>query len=293
MPGKEQLDALARTFGVPAGALLAELASTLDPARTQGEHDLLAAYRALNTTPAGRAARSRAQHGRHQPAPARARRPQVDERSSSARTTRRCCEPLQVELVDDGALAQAHRQAPGRAVRGPRHRRQGRRDRRDRRAPQSAPVPRRRAAQAERARERRSGISSATSPHLPGAGRDRPVRPQLVQPRRRRAGDGLRHADAGRGLPARRRRRSRSMLVDDGILLFKYWLCCDQDAAGGALRRTPATIRSSAGSCRRSISRRASNYDDYTRRARRCSRPRTPSTRRGRWSISTTRSAAG
>lgn len=47
LPGRDQLDALARTFGVPAGALLAELASTLDPARTKGEHGLLAAYRAL------------------------------------------------------------------------------------------------------------------------------------------------------------------------------------------------------------------------------------------------------
>ena len=45
-PAREQVDALARTFGVPAGALLAELASTLDPARTQGEHALLASYRA-------------------------------------------------------------------------------------------------------------------------------------------------------------------------------------------------------------------------------------------------------
>ena len=52
-PGKDQLDALARTFGVPAGALLAELASTFDPARTQGEHDLLAAYRTLNTRQQG------------------------------------------------------------------------------------------------------------------------------------------------------------------------------------------------------------------------------------------------
>ncbi|WP_202840677.1 helix-turn-helix domain-containing protein [Luteimonas saliphila] len=48
-PGKDQLDALARAFGVPAGALLAELASTFDPARTRGEHDLLAAYRGLDT----------------------------------------------------------------------------------------------------------------------------------------------------------------------------------------------------------------------------------------------------
>ena len=53
MPGKDQLDALARTLGVPAGALLAELASTLDPSRTQGEHDLLAAYRAMNTRQQG------------------------------------------------------------------------------------------------------------------------------------------------------------------------------------------------------------------------------------------------
>ena len=48
LPGREQLDALARTFGVPAGALLSELASTLDPSRTRGEHQLLAAFRAMN-----------------------------------------------------------------------------------------------------------------------------------------------------------------------------------------------------------------------------------------------------
>ena len=53
MPGKDQIDALARTFGVPAGALLSELASTLDPARTKGEHDLLAAYRDLDTRQRG------------------------------------------------------------------------------------------------------------------------------------------------------------------------------------------------------------------------------------------------
>jgi transcriptional regulator with XRE-family HTH domain len=65
LPGKEQIDALARTFGVPAGALLAELASTLDPARTKGEHTLLAAYRALGTRQQGallEVARSMAAH---------------------------------------------------------------------------------------------------------------------------------------------------------------------------------------------------------------------------------------
>ena len=53
LPGKDHLDALARVFGVPAGALLGELASTLDPARSKGEHTLLAAYRALNTRQQG------------------------------------------------------------------------------------------------------------------------------------------------------------------------------------------------------------------------------------------------
>ena len=53
LPGKDQLDALARMFGVPAGALLSELASTFDPARSQGEHDLLAAYRVLNAKQQG------------------------------------------------------------------------------------------------------------------------------------------------------------------------------------------------------------------------------------------------
>ena len=53
LPGRDQVDALARTFGVPAGALLSELASTLDPARTKGEHELLAAYRALNSKQQG------------------------------------------------------------------------------------------------------------------------------------------------------------------------------------------------------------------------------------------------
>ena len=53
LPGRHQIDALARTFGVPAGALLAELASTLDPARSKGEHELLAAYRSLGSRQQG------------------------------------------------------------------------------------------------------------------------------------------------------------------------------------------------------------------------------------------------
>ena len=66
-PGRDQLDALAKAFGVPAGALLSELASTLDPARTRGEHDQLAAYRALGARQQGallEVARGMANHRR-------------------------------------------------------------------------------------------------------------------------------------------------------------------------------------------------------------------------------------
>jgi len=71
LPGREQLDALARTFGVPAGALLGELASTLDPARTKGEHELLAAYRGMNARQQGALLEvARSMH----PAPAKAPR---------------------------------------------------------------------------------------------------------------------------------------------------------------------------------------------------------------------------
>ncbi|WP_256646388.1 hypothetical protein [Thermomonas paludicola] len=53
LPGKEQVTELARMFGVPAGTLLGELASTLDPARSKGEHQLLAAYRSLSSKQQG------------------------------------------------------------------------------------------------------------------------------------------------------------------------------------------------------------------------------------------------
>lgn len=47
LPGQAQLEALARAFGVPAAALLSELAGTMDPARDDGERALLAAWRTL------------------------------------------------------------------------------------------------------------------------------------------------------------------------------------------------------------------------------------------------------
>lgn len=47
LPGKDQLDALARLLGVPASALLNELSSTIDP-RSKDEIDLVTSYRALD-----------------------------------------------------------------------------------------------------------------------------------------------------------------------------------------------------------------------------------------------------
>lgn len=48
IPGRDQIDALARVFGVPTSALLTELAISLDP-HSADEQELLAAYRALGT----------------------------------------------------------------------------------------------------------------------------------------------------------------------------------------------------------------------------------------------------
>ena len=73
----------------------------------------------------------------------------------------------------------------------------------------------------------RDMVFSALRRALAAEGRDFPVRPQLVQSRRRRAVMGYcseREADAFLGpCPSWR------PFVEDGILLFKYWLCCDQE----------------------------------------------------------------
>ena len=61
-----------------------------------------------------------------------------------------------------------------------------------------------------------------------GGRRDHAVRSQLVQPRRRRAGHGIRHARRRSQAFLRQAPLFEKQLVDDGILLFKYWLCCDQ-----------------------------------------------------------------
>ena len=60
-----------------------------------------------------------------------------------------------------------------------------------------------------------------------GGQRDHAVRPQLVQPRRCRAGDGLLQRGTGPAFLAQAPVFEK-LLVDDGLLLLKYWLTVDQ-----------------------------------------------------------------
>ncbi len=70
-------------------------------------------------------------------------------------------------------------------------------------------------------------------------------------------------------------------LVEDGIFLFKYWLCCDRPSRRrGSLGG--CTTRSKGGSCRTWMSPRASATPITRGRARICSPPPTPATRPGR-----------
>ena len=72
--------------------------------------------------------------------------------------------------------------------------------------------------------------------HFPGGGRDRDLRPQLVQPGRRRVRDGLLLEGSSTSASSRSAPSSRSMLVDGGILLIKFWLEVSEAGAEAPLR---------------------------------------------------------
>ena len=130
--------------------------------------------------------------------------------NETRRSTRKSCRKLQVRLCHLQALGQGEGPARRRHLRGARRRRQGRHDPRDHRAGQPARVPRRRAAGAVGPREE-PGLHAALPAALPGGGRGRHLRSQLVQPRRRRARHGLLHARrsiSGSWSCVRRSRRS-------------------------------------------------------------------------------------
>ena len=72
-------------------------------------------------------------------------------------------------------------------------------------------------------REKIADVPAALHSAPSGGGRDRDLRSQLVQPRGRRARDGILHRGAGEALP-RRSRRVEKAIVDSGVILLKYWL---------------------------------------------------------------------
>jgi hypothetical protein len=136
---------------------------------------------------------------------------------------------------------------------------------------QSPPVPRR-ALPARRSGSAANGISSAMS--------------NICRPRaksacstaagttgRGRDGDGLCIVRSRSRLPQGGPDFERQ-LVDDGIYFYKYWLCCDQEQAGRALRRSAQQSASPVEACRRSIDRRASFTTPTPRPASGCSRDR-------------------
>ena len=99
-------------------------------------------------------------------------------------------------------------------------------------------LPRRRRADAERARAL-AVVLPALRLAPAGGRRDRAVRSQLVQPRRRRARDGLLHAGSEYEEFLRFCPQFEQTLQNDGILLVKYWLSVVRRGAGAALREAP------------------------------------------------------
>ena len=121
-------------------------------------------------------------------------------RELSGKDYERELKKLHVELVKLQQWVVAQGAQSLHRVRGARRRRQGRHDQGDHRARQPARVSRRCAARADRAREV-PDVLPALSAAFSGGGRDRHLRPQLVQPCRRRARDGFLHRGAGARFP--------------------------------------------------------------------------------------------
>ena len=121
--------------------------------------------------------------------------------------------------------------------------------------------------------------------------RDRPVRPQLVQSRGRRTGDGL-LLQKGRQDFLERAPRLERAITDDGILLFKYYLTCDQEEQEKRFQERLADPLKRWKLSPIDLEARA-KYDDYTKAREAMLKARTPKTRPGRWWTSTTRSSAG
>ena len=109
---------------------------------------------------------------------------------------------------------------------------------------------------------------------LPGGRRDRDLRPQLVQSRRRRTCHGLLHQGTARALPGICPEFEK-YIVDNGIRLIKYWL---EVSNKEQKRRFEARIDDRLRQWKLSPMDLPSRerWYDYSRARDRCWRPRTP-----------------
>ena len=190
---------------------------------------------------------------------------------------------LQTHIQDDG-------RALRRTLRGPRRLRQRELHQPLPRAPQSAPRALRRAVEADRGRARPMVLPALRRAPADGR-RHGPLRPLLVQPRRRRARHGLLHAGADGDVPAR---------------------CARLRGAAGARRHPPVQVLSVIGremQLMRFHERRhdpfkrwkitdidlaaIDKWDDYTRARPKSSPAPTPTPRRGSSCAPTTSAARG
>ena len=136
-------------------------------------------------------------------------------------------------------------------------------------------------------RERTQWYFQRYVPHLPAAGRDRPVRPLLVQPRRRRAGHGLRHRRRRSTSSCGPARSSSARSCGPGSSSSSTG-CRSATRSRSAASRPASTTRRRAGSSARWTSRPARTGSTTPRPRTRCSRSRTPRSARGSSSTPTT-----
>ena len=181
--------------------------------------------------------------------------------------------------------------ASHRRVRRTRRRGQGRDHPRHHRARQPARVSRCRAAR-PLGSGKEPDVHAAVHAAFPGRRRDRDLRPQLVQPRRRRARDGLLHARSNIGGSSNVAPRSRSTSSTAASFFSSTgWKSATRNRSGGSWRAS--RTRCGNGNSARWTCRPARAGTNTPAPATQCSTPRTPSTRRGIFCAPTTRSGPG
>ena len=186
---------------------------------------------------------------------------------------------LQVELLKFQNWVKDSGQKLVDPVRGPRRGRQGRHDQALHGAPQSARRARGRAREAVD-RRTRPVVLPALRPAPADRGRDRAVRPLLVQPRRRRARDGLLQRPRVRGVPAPGA-RVRAQPRAERRAPLQVLVLGEPRGAGAPLPGARAASAQAVEALARSTSRRSTSGTTTRRRRRRCSPTPTRRTRRG------------